>query len=680
MERLMLTALLITPWLTGCDGASSKDGDETDTPAVDDTDVDPEPPGPPLPTETFVHPPELQPDANGVYTLEFGPWEVELDGRRFCLRAYNGTVPAPTIRVPAGDDRRVHVNLYNRFQRPDYRYIAGMEGAAEASCHDFNETNLHLHGSHIRPDHSAFDPADPCTGQGCGPDQRYHGDNVLLSVEVTQQARYRWDLDEDGVHHEGTNWYHPHIHGNTAMQVTNGSAGMFVIEGPVDALPGIADARERLMVFNQIPIDDDRVEPLEDGEACTEATLSVNNFLAVTTYMPSLINGVRKPVLVTPPSQVERWRFLHAGNPDELALTLHEALDPDCAAWKVPAAVDFTQIARDGLTLTQWFTTDTVWMSPGYRVDAMVKMPDADVTLCLVERRVRDLNGTAVAVVHVDARAGDPTETALPEEAAVGAHSLPTTYRARLGGGPEVEVSCENTAARPYDQRVVLLVPEGESFHDHAIDEDLFGTSCVPEDGGHGGHGGGGEDPNPLLPGDQGVCECPSPNINCRNFDDRRAWGYRADRVMTVNTAEKWEVTAFDGHPFHIHINPFLVCPTNSNKEPPFAHWRDTYWVQLEDGPRQILTHFKTFTGQFVLHCHKLNHEDEGMMELVEVCEDGDADCLCLDDAPIGECTPMSGCLDDDLQCQFAAAATAAYPAPPPPDPAVCGDPGPPFP
>ena len=668
------TWLAIAALAVGCTSSGKGADDDTDT-LADDTDVtadDTDPTDGP-PEESFVNPPELAPDANGVYQLRFAPWEVELDGRRFCLRAYNGGVPGPTIRVPAGEDRRLHIDLHNDFEHADYRYIAGMEGAAEAHCHDFNVTNLHFHGGHVRPDLSAADPSDVCTGDGCGPDQRYYGDNVLLEVNPTGSARYRWDLDEDGTHHEGSDWYHPHIHGNTAMQVTNGSAGMLIIEGPTDEIPEIANARERVMVVSQMPLDDERVEPLAEGEACTEETLSINNFLAVTTYMPSRINGVKKPHLVTPPGQVERWRLLHAGNPDELAISLHEANDGNCSSWKAPKVVDFVQFARDGITMTDLFVTDTTWFSPGYRVDALVQMPDEDVDLCLVERRVRDLDGTAIAVIHVDHRAGAATSTTLPTAEAVAAHAPPTSFRARLGGGPEVEVNCESTAERPYDQRVVLLVPESESLHDHAIDEDLFGSSCDPDADMGGGHGAMMAPPAP--PGDAPVCECPSPNINCRKFDDRRALGYRTDRVMTVDTSEKWEVTAFDGHPFHIHINPYLVCPTNSNKEPPFAHWRDTYWVQIEDGPREILTNFRTFTGRFVLHCHKLNHEDEGMMELVEVCAEGDDDCLCLDGGTWPDCTPASGCREDDLQCQFAAAATRAYPAPPAYDPEICGPP-----
>jgi len=654
--RYVLLSVVLGPLVLGCGG---------DNVAAD------------LPVETFVNPPELVAGGDPI-VLHFGPHEVAIDGRRFCLRTYGDSVPAPTIRVPAratgAPERKVRVDLHNDFTMSDYRYIAGKEGATDAHCNDFNLTNLHFHGGHVRPDLSARTDDDLCSGEGCGDDQRYFADDVLEHVEPGQMRQYRWDIDEDGTHQEGTDWYHPHIHGTTAVQVTNGSAGAIVIEGPLDQVPQIARARERMMVMNQIPIDSELAWPLADGQTCNQGNLSVNNFLSITEYMPTLLNGVRKPRLVTPPGQLERWRFVHAGNPDEIGMKLHVGLDPDCERFDPLRTVEIVQIARDGITLPHFFRTDTLWVSPGYRADLLVKMPNEDTTLCLVERRVRDLEGTVIAIVNVDSRIGVASETELPDEATVTALAPATTFRATVDG-VEQEVSCDSMAARHYDQKVALLVPETDSLDDEPIDKDLFAFECDPAVSHHSEDG---TDPGPI-PGNQAICQCPSPNINCRNFDDRRRFGYRSDRVMTVGTSEKWEVQAFDGHPFHIHINPFLVCPTSSNKEPQFAHWRDTYWVQAEDGPRQILTNFRKFTGKFVLHCHKLNHEDEGMMELVEICAAGDDACRCLHGGG-ADCVPMSGCLDEDKQCQFAAVATTSFPLPPPPTPDICGPGTPPFP
>lgn len=599
--------------------------------------------------------PELKPNGEGVYELHYGPSAVEIDGRRFCLRSYNGMANGPTIRVPKGADRRLHINLYNDFTKSDYREIASMMGHGTRSCHDFNLTNLHGHGLHVQPSYATEDPADLCNGPGCAPVQRYYGDNVLITVEPAMMASYRWDLDEDGAHHEGTNWYHPHVHGSTAIQVMDGAAGALIIEGDLDELPGIAKAKERVMMMTQIAIDHANTVPLAEGEACTEDNLSVNDFLAVETLRATLLNGKLLPRLVTPPGQVERWRMVYGGSPDEMGMKLHVAKDPECSDFDL-TPIETTQIARDGLTLPKFYKSDTVWVSPGYRADVMVKMPEERQTLCLVGRRPNDLLGSVIAIIDVDESAGEPTEVNLPDEAAVGALAPPTSWTGTVDG-QTMEVSCDTV--KTVHQKVVLLVPTpGQDPPDLSGDVTL--TSCDPAD-----------HPHEIDP-DAPVCLCPDPNISCRRFDDRRLWEYRSDRIMTAGSAERWEIRAFDGHPFHIHINPFLVCPNDSNKEPNFAHWRDTMWVQVEDGARDVIMNPRKFTGQFVLHCHKLNHEDEGMMELVEICDPSDQDCLCLGADANGDCIPQGGCKPEDLQCQFAKTATDAYPLPPAPDPALC--------
>ena len=80
-------------------------------------------------------------------------------------------------------------------------------------------TNLHTHGLHVSP--------------GMAGDSSFNSDNVLLKLEPGQSARYRFDIDEVRTHQPGTFWYHPHVHGSTAVQVVNGMAGALIIEGEV---------------------------------------------------------------------------------------------------------------------------------------------------------------------------------------------------------------------------------------------------------------------------------------------------------------------------------------------------------------------------------------------------------------------------------------------------------------
>ncbi len=151
------------------------------------------------------------------------------------------------------------------------------------------------------------------------------------------------------------------------------------------------------------------------------------------------------------------------------------------------------------------------------------------------------------------------------------------------------------------------------------------------------------DDPDP--------CDCAAYNVNCHNFELTDRSTYPVDRDMPLGAIEHWRVGAsVDGHPFHIHINPFLVCPHDNVFDPlPFPHWRDTFLINT--GRRvDIITENRAFTGKFVFHCHKLTHEDEGMMQLLRIC-DPETDETC---GKYG----WRECAEGDLQCIKALAAT----------------------
>jgi len=51
-----------------------------------------------------------------------------------------------------------------------------------------------------------------------------------------------------------------------------------------------------------------------------------------------------------------------------------------------------------------------------------------------------------------------------------------------------------------------------------------------------------------------------------------------------------------------------------------FPHWKDTQI--LNQGEKVTFrTQYTDFTGSYVQHCHILDHEDQGMMEIVEIVE-----------------------------------------------------------
>jgi FtsP/CotA-like multicopper oxidase with cupredoxin domain len=46
--------------------------------------------------------------------------------------------------------------------------------------------------------------------------------------------------------------------------------------------------------------------------------------------------------------------------------------------------------------------------------------------------------------------------------------------------------------------------------------------------------------------------------------------------------------------------------------------WRDSVVVPC-NGRVTVRSRFLDYTGRFVLHCHMMNHEELGMMQIIEV-------------------------------------------------------------
>jgi FtsP/CotA-like multicopper oxidase with cupredoxin domain len=118
----------------------------------------------------------------------------------------------------------------------------------------------------------------------------------------------------------------------------------------------------------------------------------------------------------------------------------------------------------------------------------------------------------------------------------------------------------------------------------------------------------------------------------------------RLDRQLILGQAEEWTLSSGNsGHPYHIHVNPFQIVaiydPTGKDVSDPNAseadgdtqypglkgQWKDTLWIKNagkdSSGTYKIVvrTRYERYIGDFVLHCHILDHEDKGMMQNVSI-------------------------------------------------------------
>jgi FtsP/CotA-like multicopper oxidase with cupredoxin domain len=93
----------------------------------------------------------------------------------------------------------------------------------------------------------------------------------------------------------------------------------------------------------------------------------------------------------------------------------------------------------------------------------------------------------------------------------------------------------------------------------------------------------------------------------------------RVDVASRLNATEIWQienVVTMD-HPFHLHGFQFQVLDRDGVPEP-FTSWKDVVNVRKHERVRFVVR-FDDFPGRWMYHCHILDHEDHGMMGVLEV-------------------------------------------------------------
>lgn len=93
----------------------------------------------------------------------------------------------------------------------------------------------------------------------------------------------------------------------------------------------------------------------------------------------------------------------------------------------------------------------------------------------------------------------------------------------------------------------------------------------------------------------------------------------RVDVTSRLGATEIWEidnVVTMD-HPFHLHGFQFQILDRDGVPEP-YRSWKDVVNVRKHQTVR-IVVRFDDFPGKWMFHCHILDHEDHGMMGILEV-------------------------------------------------------------
>lgn len=279
-------------------------------------------------------------------TLRIAPTLVSLGTRTAHVNTYNGQLPGPILRIRPGDLLRIR--LVNEIAplgvvaegqpppamtRPNEHHGGAPSMAAQLF------TNIHTHGLQVSPQ----DPAD----------------NVFLRIPPGQLHQYEYRIPDD--HPAGLHWYHPHYHGSTTHQAWQGLAGAIVVEGDIDQVPEVAEARERVMVLNALRLDDRGEVPM--------ALLLPNAGWSAFTSIPAVpanlvftLNGAVEPTVDIRPGETQRWRVLNAA--------------PHRTMWLHVDGHTLYQIGQDGVPFAKTKPVRSVTLGSANRAELIIKGGD----------------------------------------------------------------------------------------------------------------------------------------------------------------------------------------------------------------------------------------------------------------------------------------------------------------
>ena len=529
---------------------------------------------------SIVTEPEDLRSHNGVLKVELTAHNAKQpDGSiRYCYIDGNGA-ESPTLRVNPGD--LVVLTLKNDLTTvgPDaaaaaHEHLHMRTEKSDSCARDVmtrESTNLHFHGLTIPP---------VC-----------HQDDVLHTSVQPGDApfEYRFRIPENEP--PGLYWYHPHIHGFTKEQVLGGASGAIIVEGIERADKAVAGLPERVLVIRDQDLLNPNAPPSKwepvvpkmlfdrDGDAANTGTgfgkpakdLSIN-------FVPVPYPDYRPAIIEMKPEEQQLWRVVNASGITYLNLEVLFGRTPQPLAL---VAIDGVPLNANGLPSDFVDTQTHLGVPPGARVEFIVKGPPAGVSALLVTKTVNtgpsgenDPN-RALATIVVSKDAPEPSSvlSTTPQP-------LPASQVPWLGSVAPVRVR------RLYFSEKLLDPNDPNSATEFYITVD-------------------GQTPAQFDP-KSGV-----PNI-----------------IAKQGTVEDWiiENRSSELHAFHIHQLHFMLIdyrgrPVNE----PFL--RDTVNVPYFDGKTldypsvRLRMDFRdpNTVGDFVYHCHLLEHEDGGMMGLIRV-------------------------------------------------------------
>lgn len=544
--------------------------------------------------------------------------------------------------------------------------------------HGFDIMNIHYHGMHVTPQSPGDNvllnvyPAssDPALIAEC---EAAISDDVAHK-HICVHGEYQYRMAVPSTHPAGSYWYHPHKHGAVAMHLGSGMAGFLLVEDEtsgIDSLAAVKNAKsaigEKLLVLAQptfrtqsVDLNGSPATPEElqanflNGEQAITPTIGdisdgiypidcmgTYYFLAPCSYDPLgvetlsaavgnnltpnvnnrfTVNGMLDAKITMNTGEAQFWRVLNAsvgstvpvcfapvstgGSTQATAEDISVyvlAVDgvpveqPGAAATALPFELkapvyDLASSTQPGMDV---INNEMALLTAGQRLDVMVQAPSSPGLYALVQPQDSTAMGELCnapasaddVVVYVDVVEGTALNTDIPTQTELNALQRPASVVAATDAPKSPTQTVFFGFSQSGDPRYPI---SGASF----VNGQVFSTTEV-------------------------------------------------QRMIILDQADYWNVWSNnDTHMYHIHTNPFQIF-SRGGIEYDFPVWRDTALINcdprqfcsftggltksIQDNEEQEVVEFMSravdFTGAMVLHCHNVDHEDNGMMQLLEIAK-----------------------------------------------------------
>jgi len=399
------------------------------------------------------------------------------------------------------------------------------------------------------------------TSPRCGQDEVIR---TLINSGQTFTYNVAFPKDEP----RGLYWYHPHVHGLSEAAVQGGASGAIIVDGIESLQRGVIGLPQRVLLIR------DQLTPCGDdcGDGAPAWDVSLN-------YIPVTFPKYQTAVVQMVPGGREFWRV---GNVSaDLILDLQLRYDGHAQPLEIVALDGVPVGSQDGTRRGKTFSKNHILIPPAGRVEFIVKGPSKGVQKAILLTRSVDTGPDG----DLDPERPLATIQTTSNQLAVSRSTAPTSapmaaWHQRFEGLMTARVTAQRKLYFSEDNS------DGQFFI--TVDGDI-----------------------PTL------------------FDPNNPPAI----TTTQGSVEEWTIEnrALENHEFHMHQIHFMLLARNGKpvaaNERQFVDMVDLpYWTGT--GPYPSVTVRMDFRGpdigDFVYHCHILEHEDKGMMATIRVLPSSD--------------------------------------------------------